>query len=188
MEFWKDIPGYEGYYQVSNYGRVKSLPRKIYNKGNKSFCFNKGRILKYSSDVGDYKYVILFKANDKRRTLKIHRLVAHAFCGGYEEGLEVNHKDGDRHNNKSDNLEWVTRSQNVRDTYKRGRNTNGEKNNSSKLQNRDIGVIASLYDSGVKQHIIAKAYGVCQVTISNIIRNKHYKNGLLEQKLAEEIK
>src|SRR5690606_7558619 len=102
-------------------------------------------------------------------------------------GLEVNHKNGNRQDNRSENLEWVTRSQNIRDIYKRGLNTNGDKNNASKLKNREIGIITSLYDNGVSQNIIAKAFNVSQSTISNIIKNKTYKNGLLEKGLAIDI-
>lgn len=186
QEIWKDIKDYEGSYQVSNIGNIRSLDREVFNNGNKSLCNVKGRVLKPTKDKGGYLYVSLVKNKVAVKSVKIHRLVAFHFCDGYREGLEVNHIDGIRDNNIFTNLEWVTRSENIRDTYKRGRNTNGEKNNASKLKNEDIGVIASLYDSGIKQSIIANAYGVSQVTISNIIRNKHYKNGLIEKGLAEE--
>jgi hypothetical protein len=188
-EIWKSIEGYEGIYQVSNMGNVRSKDRLVYNDGNKSFCKTKGKILKPNKDTGGYLYVGLHdKKNKKTSSVKVHRLVALNFCQGYRKGQEVNHIDGVRHNNVYSNLEWVNRSQNIRDTYKRGRNTNGEKNNASKLKNEYIGIIASLYDSGVLQSIIALAFGVSQATISNIIRNKHYKNGLIDKGLAIDIK
>lgn len=184
-EIWKDIKDFEGIYQVSNLGNVRSLDRKVFNKGNNSWCNKKGRILKPTKDKGGYLYVGLHdKENAKTSSVKIHRLVAFAFCIGYEYGLEVNHKNGNRQDNRSENLEWVTRSQNIRDIYKRGLNTNGDKNNASKLKNREIRIITSLYDSGVSQIIIAKSFNVSQATISNIIKNKTYKNGLIEQGLA----
>lgn len=187
-EIWKDIKDFEGIYQVSNLGNVRSLDRKVFNKGNNSWCNKKGRILKPTKDKGGYLYVGLHdKENVKTSSVKIHRLVAFTFCIGYEYGLEVNHKNGNRQDNRSENLEWVTRSQNIRDIYKRGLNTNGDKNNASKLKNEYIGIIASLYDSGVSQLIIAEAFGVSQATISNIIKNKTYKNGLIEQGLAVDI-
>ena len=169
-------------------GDVRSLDRYVYNNGNKSICKMKGKVLKPNMDKGGYLYVGLYCKNKKRiSSVKLHRLVAFAFCDGYEIGKEVNHKDGCRNNNLHTNLEWVNRSQNIRDTFKRGRNVNGEKNNSSKLKNDYIGIIASLYDSGVNQKVIANAFGVSQATISNLILNKSFKNGLIEKGLAIDI-
>ena len=96
MEIWKDIIGYEGYYQISSEGRVKSL---ISNK-----------ILIGDTNNLGYKRVILYTPIKKR--FFIHRLVALHFCEGYAENLIVNHKDGNKQNNKAENLEWVTHSQN----------------------------------------------------------------------------
>ena len=184
-ETWKDIENYEGIYQVSNLGNVRSLDREVFNKGNGSLCKIKGKVLKPNKDRGGYMYVGLYtKSNLKLSSVKVHRLVALSFCQGYEKGLEVNHKNGFRNDNRADNLEWVNRSGNIRDIYKRGLNTNGDKNNAAKLKNEYIGVISSLYDSGVSQSIIAKAFGVTQSTISNIINNKNYKNGLIDAGLA----
>jgi predicted XRE-type DNA-binding protein len=179
QEIWKDIPEYENLYQVSNLGNIRSLDRKVFNNGNKSVCNVKGKVLKPSLDKNGYFYVGLVKDKLKTNSLKVHRLVGFAFCENYEEGKEINHKDGIRHNNIAENLEWVNRSQNIRDTFKRGRNVNGEKNNASKIKNEYIGIIASLYDSGVSQKIIASSFGVSQSCISNIITNKSFKNGLI---------
>jgi lambda repressor-like predicted transcriptional regulator len=184
LEVWKDIPEFTGLYQVSSEGRVRSLDRIVFNDGNGALCNLKGKVLKPNSDRGGYLYVSLVKDKVKTKSVKIHRLVATCFCNHPEEATEVNHKNGLRHDNRAENLEWVTRSQNIRDIYKRGLNTNGERNNASKLENAHIGIIASLYDSGVSQYVIAKAFGVTQGTISNIIRNKHYKNGLIPAGLA----
>ena len=96
MEIWKDIIGYEGYYQISSEGRVKSL---ISNK-----------ILIGDTNNLGYKRVILYTPIKKR--FFIHRLVALHFCEGYAENLVVNHKDGNKQNNKAENLEWITHSQN----------------------------------------------------------------------------
>lgn len=186
-ETWKDIKGYEGLYKVSSLGNIKSLDRIVFNEGNKSNCKIKGKILKPNKDKGGYMYVGLVKNKKKTNSIKVHRLVAFAFCNGYKQGLEVNHKNGIRHDNRAINLEWVTRSKNIRDIYNRGLNTNGEKNNSSKLKNEYIGIIDSLYNSGVSQKIIAKAFGVSQGTISNIVTNKHYKNELIEKGYAIDV-
>ena len=96
MEIWKDIEGYEGYYQVSNLGNVKNV--------------RNNNILKGDLNSTGYRRVTLNLPNKKR--FFIHKLVALYFCDGYEEGLVVNHKDGNKTNNSADNLEWVTRSEN----------------------------------------------------------------------------
>ena len=104
-EIWKDIIGYEGKYQVSNKGNVKSLN---YNKTKRS------KILRPSKDKGGYYRVALCK-NGKAKPVYIHFLVATAFNKKYEstETLIVNHIDETRTNNNSDNLEWCTYSQNI---------------------------------------------------------------------------
>ena len=102
MEIWKDIEGYEGLYQVSNLGRVKSLN---YNRTRKE------KILKHGSDKKGYLYVNLCKEG-KKRNYRVHRLVAETFIDNLENKPEVNHKDEDKTNNKVENLEWVTSKEN----------------------------------------------------------------------------
>ena len=100
-EIWKDIEGYEGDYQVSNLGRVRSL---------KSM---KPIILKQWTDGKGYKTVVIRK-NGVAKGYSVHRLVARAFVEGFVEGLVVNHKDENPSNNKADNLEWCTYSYNIK--------------------------------------------------------------------------
>lgn len=102
MEIWKDIYDYEGYYQVSSYGRVRNV--------------NNNQILIGDTNNIGYKRVWLYAPIKKR--FFVHRLVAMHYCGGYREGLVVNHKDGNKLNNRADNLEWVTRSENDLHAYR----------------------------------------------------------------------
>ena len=102
MEKWKDIEGYEGYYQISSYGQVKNL---LTNK-----------ILIGDTNNLGYKRVTLYSPIKKR--FFIHRLVALHFCDGYQKDLVVNHKDGNKMNNKAENLEWVSRSENDLHAFK----------------------------------------------------------------------
>lgn len=98
-EIWKDIKGYEGLYQVSNLGRVKS------------FKFNKERLLKLRF-TGRYYQAILTK-NSKQKSYLIHRLVATYFIPNPENLPQVNHKDEDKANNSVDNLEWCNAKYNI---------------------------------------------------------------------------
>ena len=110
-EIWKDIKDYEGLYQVSNFGRVRSLG--FYTK---YLSYRKGRILKQvKNNKTGYLYLTLCK-NGKHKTFLVHRLVAFAFpeiCGYYFEGSEVNHKDENPENNNAENLEWVSHMNNI---------------------------------------------------------------------------
>jgi hypothetical protein len=102
MEIWKDIKGFEGLYQISNYGRLKSF--KVYPEG---------KILKLTNKNGDYFSVVLQGIGFKPRSIRIHRLVAEAFLPNPCNLPEINHIDGNKQNNHISNLEWVTKSQNV---------------------------------------------------------------------------
>jgi hypothetical protein len=104
-EEWRDVKGYEGTYQVSNLGRIKS---KYKQSG--------GKILERKSDYGHYANFILCK-NGIHKVESLHRIVADAFCENRSDKCEVNHKDMNRSNNRADNLEWVTRSENSRHAH-----------------------------------------------------------------------
>ena len=112
-EVWKAIEGYEGKYEVSNLGRVRSLPRpKTSRNASGEFTFTtKPKILRTFTQRGGYQRVSFGKGKDKRAFM-VHRLVAMAFVHGYREGLFINHKDENPRNNRADNLEWVTTSEN----------------------------------------------------------------------------
>lgn len=101
-EIWKDIAGYEGMYQVSNLGRVKSLARITKNQYGKQ-----DYILKTKKSDNGYISIGLFK-NNKQEILLVHRLVAQAFVPNPNDYPIVNHKDEDSTNNNANNLEWCT--------------------------------------------------------------------------------
>ena len=118
-EIWKDIKGYEGLYQVSSLGRVRSIDH--YRKSGKGGYIIKGKVLKQNFDGKKrYLHVILSKGK-KTRTVQVHTLVGKHFVEGYKKGLEIDHIDTITTNNKVSNLKWVTRSENMRNpiTYKK---------------------------------------------------------------------
>ena len=121
FEQWKDIKGYEGLYQVSNLGKVRSLDRIVKQFGHKQEYERliKGKLLKLHIQNGGYLIATLTKNNNERKML-VHRLVAIAFMGN-NEGMQVNHKDGNKLNNKLSNLEWCSQEYNAIYSYLNGR-------------------------------------------------------------------
>ena len=124
-ERWLPVIGYEGWYEVSDLGRVKRV-----SAGQGAIA---GRILSSCGDGRGYLFVGL-SINGTRRHYRVHRLVAVAFLGTCPEGKEVNHKDGNKTNNYLENLEYMTRSENMCHAYKTGLASQRDKNNgNSKL-------------------------------------------------------
>ena len=109
-EIWKEITGYEGLYQVSNLGNVRRIGHLETNKNGIQRTL-KDKNLKPKVDGKGYVHVILFNHN-KRKTIRIHRLVAEMFIPNPNNYPQVNHKDEDKQNNKVDNLEWCTNKYN----------------------------------------------------------------------------
>lgn len=118
METWRDIRNYEGLYQISNFGRVKSIARKIIKKDGVCQSVEE-KLLRYHCNNKGYPQVALSK-NSTIKVMAIHRLVAATFIPNPRELPQVNHKDGDKTNNAVENLEWCTQSENMRHAYKLG--------------------------------------------------------------------
>lgn len=121
MEQWRDIDGFEGMYQVSDQGRVRSVERTIKMKRNgKEYDMHlRGKILSLTHTRGGYMSVQIFK-DSKYYTYKVHRLVAIAFLPNPDSLPEINHIDGNKTNNVSNNLEWCTKSHNIRHAFNSG--------------------------------------------------------------------
>ncbi|SMG31814.1 NUMOD4 domain-containing protein [Sphingobacterium psychroaquaticum] len=111
MEVWTDINGYEGYYQVSNVGNVKSIERVVTEKGGKKKSLV-STMLKCAKYKNGYHFVVLCK-NSVRKQFSLHRLVALHFIPNSNMKLEVNHIDEDKSNNSASNLEWISHKDNI---------------------------------------------------------------------------
>jgi hypothetical protein len=120
---WKAILGYEGYYEVSSHGEVRSLDRTISQKDRwtgKSYSrVMRGKELALKTDKDGYKLVILSK-DGKTRTHKVHRLVLRAFSANPMMKPQVNHINGDKSDNRLSNLEWCTDLENTHHAIKNG--------------------------------------------------------------------
>lgn len=118
QEVWANIIGWEGHYQVSNFGRVKSLERKVVRVLPYPSILKLPETIKSLTNNGNgYKFVFL-KRGGERTKFFVHRLVAQAFIPNAEDKPIVNHKDLNRSNNHITNLEWVTDSENVKHRYR----------------------------------------------------------------------
>lgn len=157
MEIWKDIPGYNGQYKVSNLGRVKSLKGKVEN------------ILKPYLNKDGYGVLGLFSMPMVQKKHYIHRVVAESFIPNAHNKKEVNHKSGDKMDNRVVNLEWVTKAENLKHAHRTGLiNIKGEGHGRSKLTKQNIAEIRSRLKNGSTQSSLAKEFGVKQPLISKI--------------------
>lgn len=172
-EIWIDIHQYEGIYQVSSLGRIRSVDRLVFN-GQKHY-FKNGRILKvWTGKTSAYQQISL-SHNGHIVNQLVHRIVAEHFLSDWDKSLEVNHIDGDKHNNSVANLEMCTRQENILHSIKRGlKQDYGEKSHNSKLTNEEAFAIRIQHSQGVPQKSLAARYRVCKQTICDIVHNKKY--------------
>lgn len=118
-EEWKDIEGYTGVYMVSNKGRIKSLDRTIITSNNKHLRVS-GILIKKNVDKCGYERIGFRNKNHSINYNLVHRVVAFAFIPNPENKPQVNHKNGTKTDNRIENLEWCTASENIRHAFKNG--------------------------------------------------------------------
>lgn len=181
QEVWKDIKGYEGIYQASNFGRIKSLERIWYSGRNR--CIKKTKpeqIMKYRLAKNTGYCLLKFVKDGNEKHFFVHRLIAETFIPNPNNLPEVNHKDGNKENNCMDNLEWVTSKDNIKHADKTGlRNISGSDNWQAKFSKEDIKFVRENYkprDKVFGRKALAKRFGCNISVVSNIIAKKTYKN------------
>lgn len=189
MERWEPLKGFEGLYEISNYGQVKSIRRA------------KVKILKQRDNSKGYPRVNLAGANGRQKDYFVHRLVAEQFIPHDEKLNVVNHLDFNPHNNNVENLEWTTQLENMRYSYRNGRflRTKEWKNNLRKTnEKKGKAVIGTPIDGGKEIYFIClndvKTKGFLPSSVCNCCKRKQktHKNyfwryATLEEK-AEMIK
>lgn len=125
-EEWRSIPSYEGYYEASSLGRIRSLDRAVPAKDGRTINF-RGQIINPHADKTGRRRVVLSQPGRNPRSATVHRLVLEAFVGPCPDGMECCHYDDDPSNNRIENLRWDTHSANQRDLVRNGRDHNASK-------------------------------------------------------------
>jgi hypothetical protein len=164
MDIYKDIEGYEGYYQVSNYGNIKSIREGKYFKH---------KILKAKITDKGYKLVCLFK-DGVAVNKKVHRLVAIAFLQNSFNKPDINHINGDKSDNSIMNLEWVTKSENMKHAYESGL----MKLNIDRISKKVIDTKKNIIYNSIKE--ASYSIGLNTSYLSSILNGKYKNNTSLK--------
>ena len=174
-EEWLPVVGYEGFYEISSFGLVKSLPRIV--EGRWGTCSLTGRVLCPQKEP--HAYVVRLSKNGGTRPFQVHRLVLEAFVGPCPNGMQCCHWDGNPHNNVLTNLRWDTAKANMADRTRHGRTWHpiGEKNGACKLTEEDVNRIRAIYvPRQCTMKRIAKEYGVSVSMIHLVVHRKNWSN------------
>ena len=155
MEQWANVVGFEGIYEVSNHGNIRSV--------------KSGQLKKITEDKKTNRPFLNLWKNNKQTVVRVHKLVLEAFVGKCPEGLECCHNDGNSFNNHIDNLRWDTHKSNIHDRIKHGTSNRGERCGTAKLT---LDQVKSIRKDDRLQRLIAKDFGIAESMVSRI------KNGV----------
>lgn len=181
MHDYSDIPGYEGSYQINQIGQVKSLDRAT--KNHRGPYIRKGKKIIACKDSCGYLSVGLSRDN-KCKTFRVHTIMAKIWLPNEEGKEEVNHKDGDKNNNNINNLEWVTKSENMIHAY-----DNGLKMDKSGINNPISDINKNIHPHGIGQDsynskiIIDLEYGIYYFGAKEAAASRGISHHVLYQKL-----
>lgn len=171
-EIWKDIPGYEGRYQASTEGRIRGIDRQqavVYKDGRSENRLLKGRVLSTCPGSNGYPYVGLRKARDADNATfcPVPHLVALTFMGPRPDGLVICHADGNKNNNRLENLRYDTQTENLLDIYRIG-------GKCGKLSIEQVKDIKQRLARGESKSSIGRAFGVSKTAIYYIAKGEHF--------------
>lgn len=174
-ETWKPVIGYEGYYEVSDFGRVRSMNRWVKHQhgGDRKL---KGKIMAGGSQLSGHRCVVLCRENQPH-TQRIHRLVLEAFAGPAPSGMCARHLDGNPKNNRIDNLTWGTMLENSADRIRHGRSNKGERHGISKLTDSKVIKMREIRRlTGESYSAIGAKFGVSYRTAGRAIRGESWSH------------
>lgn len=172
-ERWKPVVGYEGAYEVSDKGRVRSLPRRVKHYKAKGGAVLKGRIIRLVSD-GSMRQQVGLCVNGRPKQHRVHRLVLEAFVGMCPTGMECCHHDGNPANNKLANLRWDTHKANVADAQRHGTFIKGERVGTAKLTEIQVRAMHALSENGWSNADISRVFCVATSHVWEIINRKEW--------------
>lgn len=175
---FKDIEGYEGLYAVDENGSVWSYEKECPIGIHGGIVKRGGHMIKPNCTKRTSHQRVMLTKNGKRKQHFVHRLVALAFIPNPDNLPMINHKDCDPTNNHVNNLEWCTAKQNSIHAYQNGRwtppNQSGENNSNSKLTEKDVAQIKSMFSEIKNCSEIARRFGVNPKTVNMIINGKRW--------------
>lgn len=171
-ERWRPVSGYEGFYEVSDRGRVRSMSRTV--RGGPSWSRSAtGIVLRARVDATGRCYVSLWKENREWKA-KVHRLTLDAFVGPCPPGMEGCHNDGNPMNNGIENLRWDTHISNIADRASHGTENIGSRNGQAKLDESAVCRLKRRLLDGAKQKDVAEEFGVSAQTVCDISKGRSW--------------
>lgn len=171
-EEWRDIPGWDGLYQASSLGRIKSLPRKV-RIGQGRWRTTQERVMRPAETRG-YLKLTLRRPAAEAVTHSVHHLVCEAFHGPRPPGCEVAHNDGTRNNNRPGNLRWASRPENALDRVKHGTSVRGENSCNATLTQHAVREIRRAVSEIISA--AAEAQGVSYSTVADAVFRRTWKH------------
>ena len=172
-EEWRDIPGYEGLYQVSNLGRVRNIRLVIKPRIPGMPRRGAGSLMPQLKRKDGYRGVHLCR-DGKAKVFSIHALVLTAFVSPRPEGFVCNHLNGDPADNRVENLEWCTQKANIAQSIRAGKHPSVTGAGTAKLTAEQVREIRRMSAEGIYQASIARAFNVSKPAIWHIVHRRHY--------------
>jgi hypothetical protein len=174
-EEWRKVVGYEAQYEVSDLGRVRSIPGTVTGiaKSGKRFCVHRVPRIRRTQVSNGYAGLSMHRIGKYKRE-NVHRLVAAAFIGPCPDGYHVNHKDGDKLNNRAVNLEYVTPAENSKHAMDTGLTCRGERVGNSKMKALGVIELRALYKAGITRTRLSKAYGITLSHTGLLAAGRHW--------------
>lgn len=178
IEEWLPIAGWEGYYEVSNWGRVRSVDRyvPILRRHCKTYKYAMGQIRKLSLTQWQYLAVTLQASKKRRISYLVHVLVLEAFVGPRPIGYDCNHRDGNKSNNHVDNLAWVTHNENMKHAWRTGLHDYSRENPYRKFTDEQIRIVRKQSQQGKTFTAIARECSIDRHRVSMIVNRIIYKD------------